>query len=365
MKRAFFRFLLALLITGLALGSFASAHLMVAQRGTLNLSGNGAYLVVSVATSSLTGVDDNGDGLLSNAELNIHKASIIEQLKAGLQLSDSEGLRPLEGIMLSLSPADGQEGNPADQLIVMGRYALSDADDPLTFRVGLWGTNEGEQSLSLTLTKDLGNEQLVIVTPQQPKASLYGSFLTVLSSYLRLGLEHVFEGLDHLLFLMVVLSVGWGWKQVFTALSVFTLGHAASLMAVVYGGLTAPARIIEPAIAVTIIGLALYDIWLARSEKKPPVSRLTLVFGCSLIHGLGLGSALAELGVNSAQLGATLLGFNLGIELAQLSIAMLAFACFALVHKMLGGRSVQTASSMMTFSAVAIGSIWLVERVMF
>lgn len=361
----FFRLLLSLVIVGLVLASTAFAHLMVAQQGTLNLSGDGAYLAVSVATSSLTGVDEDGDGLLSAEELGSHGASITEQVQAGLQLRDAEGLRPLEGVMLSLSPADGQEGQPADQLIVMGRYALADADSPLSFRANLWGENASEKSLSLAVTRDLGDERLLIVTPQQPQARLYTSFLAVLTSYLKLGIEHVLGGLDHLLFLLVVLSTGWGWRKIFTALSVFTLGHALSLVAVVFAGITVPASIIEPAIAATIIGLALYDVWLSRSSRTPPVPRLGLVFACSLIHGLGLGGALIDLGISPVHQGATLLGFNLGIELVQVAISTLSLASFALLHRMFGKRSVQTLSSLMTVCAVLAGAVWLVERVVF
>jgi len=322
MNRTLSRSLLALLLAGLALSSAAFAHLIVAQQGTLNLHGNGAYLVVSVPTSALSGVDNNGDGLLSEEELSAHAPSITEQLRAGLRLSDADGSRALEEIKLTLSPESSQEGEPADQLIVMGRYALADADKPLSFRADLWGTTESEQSLSLAVTRDLEDERLLLLTPQYPQSNLYESALMVFFSYLQEGVGHILGGLDHLLFLLVVVSTGWGWKRVFTALSVFTLGHAVSLMAVVFGGLSAPARIVEPTIAATIIGLALYDVWLARSGEEPPVSRLALVFGCSLIHGLGLGGALSELGVDPAQQVATLLGFNAGIERAVDGIAV-------------------------------------------
>ncbi|MGL4610158.1 MAG: HupE/UreJ family protein [Trueperaceae bacterium] len=361
----FSRPLLVLLIAGLALWPTVSAHLMVAQKGTLNLSGNGAYLVVSVPTSALTDVDDDGDGLLSEAELSLHVSSITQQLQTGLQLSDADGPRALEGIRLTLSPKDSEEGQPADQLIVLGRYALADANKPLTFRTDLWGTSASEQSLSLTITKDLEDEQLLMLTPQHPQARLYESVFMVFVSFLKHGMEHVLSGLDHLLFLLVVVSAGWGWKKILTALSIFTVGHALSLMAVVYGGLTAPSRIVEPAIAATIVGLALYDLWVTRRTGTPPRGRLALVFGCSLIHGLGLGSALAELGISPAHQGVTLLGFNLGIELGQLSVAALALLVFSLLGFIFGKRSVQMASSAMTFVAVMAGGVWFVERVVF
>jgi hypothetical protein len=343
----------------------ASAHLMVAQKGTLNLSGSGAYLLVSVPTSALKNVDNDSDGLLSARELSLHTKSINQQIQAGLQLSDADGLRPLEGLMLSLSAKDSIEGHPADQLVVMGRFALADQNKPLSFQATLWGKKSGEQSLSLTITKNLKDEQLLMLTPEQPQGNLYESAWNIFVSFLKLGIEHVFGGLDHLLFLLVVISAGWGWKKLLTALSIFTVGHAISLMTVVYGGLTAPERIVEPAIAATIIGLALYDLWAARSRTSPSPRELRfgLVFGCSLIHGLGLGGALASLGINPAHQGATLLGFNLGIEIAQLSVALLSILSFAWLQKLFGGRSVQSVSLLATLIAVIIGSVWFVQRV--
>jgi len=217
----------------------------------------------------------------------------------------------------------------------------------------------------LTITENLENEELLVLTPQHPKGVLYKSLLMVLISYLKLGMEHVLIGLDHLLFLMVVIAAGLGWKKVFTALSIFTIGHAISLMVVVFGSITIPSQIVEPVIAVTIVGLALYDFWISRKKITPPVSRLAIVFGCSLIHGLGLGGALVELGINPMHQGATLLGFNLGIELGQLGVAALVLLGFAMLRQMFGARSVQIASSMMVLSAVVAGGFWFVERAMF
>ncbi|MEY4529442.1 MAG: hypothetical protein RLZZ156_163 [Deinococcota bacterium] len=339
----------------------ALAHLMVAQKGTLNLSGTGAYLLVSIPTSSLEKVDDDKDGLLSARELSLHTKSIKQQIQAGLQLRDTDGLRPLEGLMLTLSAEDSKEGQPADQLVVMGRFALADSNKPLSFQVSLWGKKETEQSLGLTITKNLKEEELLMLTPEHPQGKLYEPALNVFASFLQHGIEHVLGGLDHLLFLLVVIATGWGWKQILTALSIFTVGHAISLMTVVYSEITFPENIVEPAIAATIIGLALYD--LTRSSSSSRELRFGLVFGCSLIHGLGLGGALAALGINPTQQGATLLGFNLGIEIAQVGVAGLAIVGLTLLQKMFGGRSVKTASLLATLSAVFMGSIWFVERV--
>ena len=169
----------------------ASAHLLVAQKGTLNLSGTGAYLMVSIPTSALQGVDDDGDGLLSAQELQAHESSVTQQLKAGLQLSDAGGARPLEIIALTLSPKNKQVNVPADQLVVSGRYALADATTPLTFQAKLFGSAEAERSLNLTVTREYNQPRLLILTPAQPSAGLYVPAWSVFARYLTLGLDHV------------------------------------------------------------------------------------------------------------------------------------------------------------------------------
>ncbi|ULH17785.1 HupE/UreJ family protein (plasmid) [Deinococcus sp. KNUC1210] len=353
-----------LLCALLLLWPSASAHLMVSQKGTLNLSGTGAYLLVSLPVSAFSGIDDDADGLLSSAELSLHTQSITGQLQAGLQLRDSQGARPLQGVMLTLSPSSGQEGQPADQLIVMGRYALSSGTQPLSLRAALWGRTEAERSLNLTITRALKQPELLILTPLHPQAGLYEPALKVVSSYLQLGIEHVLTGLDHLLFLLVVVTAGWGWRRLFTALTVFTLGHALSLIGVVFGGLSVPAGVVEPAIAATIVGLALFDWWAARQAHKPPLgARLALIFGCSLIHGLGLGGALAALGLNPAHQWLSLLGFNLGIETAQLGVSLLALAGLAAVRGLFGTPGLRAATALASVGAVLVGSAWFVQRV--
>jgi hypothetical protein len=357
-----FRPLLALLFIA-GLSTMALAHLMVAQKGTLNLSGTGAYLLVSIPTSSLKNVDDDKDNLLSARELSLHTNNIKQQVEAGLQLSDTDGVRPLEGLMLTLSQEDSKEGQPADQLVVMGRFALADSNKPLSFQVSLWGKNQTEQSLGLTITKNLKEEELLMLTPEQPTGKMYEPALNVFVSFLQHGIEHVLGGLDHLLFLLVVFATGWGWKQILTALSIFTVGHAISLTTVIYSGITFPETIVEPAIAATIIGLALYDLNRSKAAPMARELRYGLVFGCSIIHGLGLGGALASLGINPTQQGATLLGFNLGIEIAQVGVAGLSMLGLAGLQKIFGGSSIQTVSRLATLSAAVMGSFWFVERV--
>jgi hypothetical protein len=109
----------ALLATGPA-----QAHLMAAQKGTLNLVGDAAFLVLSVPVSALKGVDDDGDGALSVAELRAHIDTIRSQIQAGVQLHDAAGALPLQLVMLDVTPLENTAQAAARHLAVMGRFQL-------------------------------------------------------------------------------------------------------------------------------------------------------------------------------------------------------------------------------------------------
>ena len=375
----------------------AQAHLMAAQKGTLNVVGDAAFLVLSVPVSALKGVDDDGDGALAVAELRNHTDAIRSQVQAGVQLHDAAGALALQLVMLDVTPPERTPQAAARHLTVMGRFQLrapagqpsaspdtpqAAALSPLSLTFTLFGTAAGERQQDLTITRQPDTQWLRFV-PGHRTHALLPSAGAVLANYLRIGAEHVLSGPDHLLFLLVVLAAGWGWKSLLGALTCFTAGHALTLLACVWGGWSAPAAIVEPAIAATIVGLAAFDHWTRRRAQPLHTGvRLALVFACALVHGLGLAGALAELTQwppGSAPLAWALVGFNLGIEAAQIGVATLAGLLvlglewgLALLPR-LGQRlgltgSVQPAVSQRvgqaaTVAAMVAGSFWFIERV--
>jgi hypothetical protein len=169
--------LAALMLVLLCAASAASAHLMVAQRGTLNFVGTGAFLVLSLPVSAFDGVDDDGDGRLSFAELKAHRAAIEATVVGRVRLADAHGVLPLQGVMLSLSPPDDAPASasaPAAQLVVMGRYALPrDAAEmaALQWAMPLFGRQPGEQHLVLNVTRGTQQQELLL-RPGQAAARL-------------------------------------------------------------------------------------------------------------------------------------------------------------------------------------------------
>lgn len=160
--------------TLLGLAFTAQAHLMVAQHGTLNFVGTGAFLVLSLPVSAFDGVDDDGDGRLSFAELKAHRADIEATVLNRVRLVDAHGVLPLQGVMLSLSPPDDAPAAPATQLVVLGRYALpGDAAglSALRWSMPLFGRHVDEQRLVLHVTRGAEQQELLL-QPGQPATRL-------------------------------------------------------------------------------------------------------------------------------------------------------------------------------------------------
>src|SRR5437588_1439210 len=131
--------------------------------------------------------------------------------------------------------------------------------------------------------------------------------------FVRLGVEHILSGYDHLLFLVALLATARGLWSVVRIVTAFTLAHSVTLTLGALGIVSIPDRIIEPLIAATIVWVALENLLVAEPDRK----RWIWSFGFGLVHGLGFASALTELGLNGTELVRALVGFNLGVEIGQ------------------------------------------------
>lgn len=355
----------------------AQAHLVAAQKGTLNFVGNAAFLVLSVPVSALHSVDDDGDGVLSKAELATHADAIGHQVKAGVQLMGPAGALPLQLVMLDIESPESAPAAPASHLVVLGRYALEargngqDTAEPavldgLSLRFTLFGNKPGEQVEDLTVTRQKETQWLRFTEDNNLKP-LLPSAMVVFGEYVRSGAAHVLSGPDHMLFLLVVLSAVWNLSALLGALSCFTAGHAITLAACVLGGVTVSDRMVEPAIAATIVGMAAFDMWARRRAKVlPSYVRLSMVFGCALVHGLGMAGALREVTQwpsDSAPLTMALTGFNVGIEIAQIAVALFA-GLVLLALSCINGPSVrQRVARHGSAVGLMAGTFWFIERV--
>jgi hypothetical protein len=355
----------ALLCAALLVSSAPQAHLVLAQHGTVRIDGDHVYVAVSLPASAFTGFDDDGDGRMSTNEWDAHRDAMEAQVRGGLTLFSGSRALAMDGLLLSRSEPghDADAEAQASHIVAQARFTLTDSAAPIALRIGLYGTAADERSLNVVVTK--GAEKRVITfEPDRQRISLLPSYGQVFADCVRLGAEHILSGTDHLLFLLVVVFGGWGARKLILALTAFTLGHALTLSVSVFGGLSVPPNVVEPAIAVTIVAMAVLDRWSV--QRKRPMSttlRLALVFGCALIHGLGMASALLELGLDNAHRIVSLAGFNVGIEVAQVAVSAVVLGSLTTVRHLVGGAVAQAVTRIASAMAIAAGVIWFVQRV--
>ena len=138
----------------------------------------------------------------------------------------------------------------------------------------------------------------------------------------------------------------------------FTLAHTVTLALGALGIVTIPGSIVEPIIAASIVYVAIENVFSNKLHAWRPV--IIFVFG--LLHGLGFASVLGEFGLPAGQFVAALIGFNVGVELGQLTVIALAFLT---VGYWFGGKDWYRTRIAIPASLViaAVGTYWFVERV--
>lgn len=340
----------------------AHAHLIDAQKGSLSLKAERAYLVMSIPVSGLKGVDDDGDGLLSSPEFHAHLPAIETQIRSGIGLSSATGALPLDELMIQLSLSSDKPA-PERQLLVMGHFALTDADKDLRFKLQIFGQQADEKRHYITVTRE-EETQLLTLNPENPQRDVFPSLLKVLQTQIQLGIEHILEGTDHLLFLLVVLAAETSLWAIVSVLTAFTVGHAVTLVVCNSLAWTAPPALVEPAIAATIVLIALKELFRHRAQHDHSmVHRTMLVFACSIIHGLGLADAFTDLGLSGSGKLTSLAGFNAGIEIGQLGVAVFGVAFFQIISKWLSPDTVGRMKNCFLGFAVILGGWWFFQRI--
>jgi hypothetical protein len=140
----------------LARPTAADAHLMAANRATLNVVGESVFAVVSVPVSALHGFDDDGDGLLSMPELERHQDALKTEIDRRFVVSDGDDTGTTVRIDLVLSPQHDGAQDRSSQVVALEHTRFSSAPRDLGLLCDLFGARDGERSLELTATRHTG-----------------------------------------------------------------------------------------------------------------------------------------------------------------------------------------------------------------
>lgn len=182
--------------------------------------------------------------------------------------------------------------------------------------------------------------------------------LAVAARYLRLGFTHILPGgLDHILFVLGLFLLTREARPLLLQVTAFTLAHSITLGLTMFGVVSLSPSIVEPLIALSIVYVAVENLVTTRLT----VWRPAVVFAFGLLHGMGFAGVLRALPLPDGHFVPALVGFNGGIELAQLCVLALAFGCSIGLQRdrvKYRQRLVIPASA----AIALIGLIWTVER---
>lgn len=183
----------------------------------------------------------------------------------------------------------------------------------------------------------------------------------VILYYLKLGFIHIIpQGYDHILFIVGLCLLSNRIKVILWQATAFTVAHSITLALSMKSIIIAPSAVVEPIISLSILFVAIENLLL--TELKP--WRIMLVFMFGLIHGLGFASSLNEIGLPRNKFITSILSFNGGVELGQITIIV---AVFLLILIPLGKKQ-QYRKWIVVPLSIIIGSIaffWTVQRVFF
>ena len=182
----------------------------------------------------------------------------------------------------------------------------------------------------------------------------------VIRKFVPAGVRHILIGPDHLLFLVGLLLLGGSIRRLLLVVSAFTLAHSITLSLAALNLVTPPSRVIEPAIALSIVFVGVDNLTVGRGRDV----RAWIAFVFGFIHGFGFAGVLREMSLPSRALGWSLFSFNVGVEIGQLLVVIVvASALMALrARSETAGRRLAFAGSLVV---IAMGVFWFVQRVFF
>jgi hypothetical protein len=183
--------------------------------------------------------------------------------------------------------------------------------------------------------------------------------LAVFKAFTASGIHHIAIGPDHILFIIGLLLLGGSIPRLLAIVTAFTLGHSVTLALATLQIVDPPSRIIEPAIALSIVYVGA-DNLLTGTKGRDVRAWVALVFG--LVHGFGFASVLRETGLPDRALGVSLFSFNLGVEIGQAMIVVVVATALSLVRQ----RDAVLAGRIATGGSVGVmiaGAYWFFERV--
>ena len=298
---------------------------------------------------------DPPERLLEAGFLNQHHDALIALLGPRVQVTaDGRPLTPA-----SWSPA---EGLPDRQSVrIRARYDVAGSPGIVTINTRMFPYDAAHQTFVNVYEGDALTWQAILDVSKTRLDYYAGSrqgVVAVARRFIPSGLRHVLLGPDHLVFLIALLLLGGSLRQLIVFAAAFVAGDAAAFLLTVFAVLHPPARIIEPAVALSIVYVGADNLMVRGGRDVRP----WIALGFGFIHGFWFANGLREMDLPSRALSWSLLSFDAGIEVAQILIVFAVGAALSSLHRRspIAGRRVAYAGSLIV---IAGGVYWFIQRV--
>ena len=241
---------------------------------------------------------------------------------------------------------------------------------------GLAGKRIQFTGLQVTITDVLvrvqtldGQEWTTLIHPSQPwfELSAAPSKLRVAGAYLRLGIEHIWTGIDHLLFILGLMILVKGTRRLIATVTAFTVAHSITLAGATLGFVRVPQQPVEACIALSIVFVAseivhAHQGWQGWTERWPWI--VAFIFG--LLHGFGFAGALNAVGLPQTAIPVALLFFNVGVEIGQLLFIAAILSIMALGRWLIRRTAIPQPTWAWRVAPYSIGGVaafWMIQRI--
>ena len=341
----------------------ASAHQVNLSTARMALTGDRAVTVeVALKGSDVdrligTRIYDAKEDAVDPAAVEAAAASILAYIKAHLAVAGADGTACESGTAAILADGDG--------VIYRNSFACAKVDGDVVYRSTVLTEKDPSARQVVLVAQGKSEAQALLdagnttVTLSAPAPSLWST----MQRYLLTGVEHIFLGYDHVAFLVAIMLWARRLVPVIKIVTAFTIAHSITLSIAALNVLVIPSRIVEPAIAASIVFVAVENFFSRDIDKR---WRVTFLFG--LIHGFGFAGALQEIGLPPNAVVPALAAFNIGVEIGQVAIVSIVLPVLGLVDRLVAAdrtRPARAARLVYAVSAVIglLGGYWLLTRV--
>ncbi|HZL17289.1 MAG TPA: HupE/UreJ family protein [Polyangia bacterium] len=298
----------------------AFAHAVGVSSGEYRLDGQVLYGDIGMAGRELARwlpeIDTDHDGAIAPEELAAGRTAVARALVGGLTVEADD--KACTGSLDRAWVLEGEGG-----VVFQVRYSCPTVPRPLTLGMPLLDAL-APRHRHLARVFRAGKAQTKVLDRAHATWTLddargTSSAAVMAWSMLKLGIEHILTGADHLAFLVGLILVGGRLRSLIGVVSAFTLAHSITLALAALSIFAPSPRLVEPAIALSIAYVGVENLFVKDTRHR---WRISFVFG--LIHGFGFAGALREIGLPHGQVPIALVSFNLGVEIGQLGVLSVA-----------------------------------------